>query len=76
MPFGERLSQLCLFCEYVFAPGKSPVEVQPEILDVFLLRKVYIIYVDWGGAGFFRVLNVTWTGSDSFAFVLRFFSHF
>jgi hypothetical protein len=30
----------------VFAPGMSPVEVQPEILDIFLLRKVYIFHVD------------------------------
>jgi hypothetical protein len=28
-------------------PGKSPVEVQPEILDIILLRKVYVIYMDW-----------------------------
>jgi hypothetical protein len=39
------------FCEHGFAPGKSPVEVQPEILDIFLLRKVYAVYMDWG-AGF------------------------
>jgi hypothetical protein len=47
MHFGERHSQLLPFCEYVFAPAKSPVEVQPEILDSFLLRKVYVVYVDW-----------------------------
>jgi hypothetical protein len=35
----------------VFAPGKSPVKVQPEILAIFLLRKVYVVYVDWW-AGF------------------------
>jgi hypothetical protein len=35
----------------VFASGKSPVEVQPEILDILLLRKVYAVYVDWR-AGF------------------------
>jgi hypothetical protein len=51
MHFGERHSQLLPFCEYVFAPGKSPVEVQPEILDIFLLRKVYVVCVDWP-AGF------------------------
>jgi hypothetical protein len=34
-------SQLLPFCEYVFVPGKSPVEVQPEILDI-LLKKVKI----------------------------------
>jgi hypothetical protein len=51
MHFGERHSQLLPFCEYVFAPGKSPVEVQAETLDI-LLRKVYAVYMDWW-AGFF-----------------------
>jgi hypothetical protein len=46
MHFGERHSQLLPFCEYVFAPGKSPVEVQPEIVVIILLRKVYVVYVD------------------------------
>jgi hypothetical protein len=66
MHFGERHSQLLPFCEYVFAPGKSPVEMQPEILDIFLLRKVYAVYVDWW-AGFSRLVNVTWTDLDSLA---------
>jgi hypothetical protein len=48
---GERHSQLLPFCEYVFAPGESPVMVQPEILDIILLKKVYVDYVDWR-AGF------------------------
>jgi hypothetical protein len=52
MHFGVRHSQLLPFCEYVFAPGKSSVEVQPEILDNFVLRKVYVVYMDWR-AGFF-----------------------
>jgi hypothetical protein len=43
MHFGERHSQVLPFCEYVFAPGKSPVEVQPQILDI-LLRKEYAVY--------------------------------
>jgi hypothetical protein len=47
MHFGERYSQLLPFSEYVFALGKSPVEVQPEILDIILLRKVYVVYMDW-----------------------------
>jgi hypothetical protein len=47
MSFGERHSQLLPFCEYVYAPGKSPVQVQPEILSIFLLRNVYIVYVNW-----------------------------
>jgi hypothetical protein len=50
MQFGERHSQLLPFCAYMFAPGKSPVEVQPEIHDI-LLRKVYAVYVD-SRAGF------------------------
>jgi hypothetical protein len=50
MHFGERHSQLIPFREYVFLPGKSPVKVQPEILDI-LLRKVYVVYMDWW-AGF------------------------
>jgi hypothetical protein len=46
MHFGERHSQLLPFCESVFAPDKSPV-VQPEILDIILLGKVYVVYMDW-----------------------------
>jgi hypothetical protein len=51
MHFGERHSQLLPFCEYVFAPVKSPVEVQTATLDILLLRKVYAVYMDWW-AGF------------------------
>jgi hypothetical protein len=51
MHFGERHSHFLPVCEYVFAPGKSPVEVQPAILGIFLLRKVYAVHVDWR-AGF------------------------
>jgi hypothetical protein len=29
----------------VFVPGKSPVKVQPEILDIFF-GELYIVYVD------------------------------
>jgi hypothetical protein len=46
MHFDERHSQLLPFCEYVFAPGKSPVEMQPEILDFSMLKKVYVVYMD------------------------------
>jgi hypothetical protein len=53
MHFGERHTQLLPFCEYVFASGKSPVELHTEIPDIFLLSKVYIVYVDW------------WTGFSS-----------
>jgi hypothetical protein len=51
MHFGEHHSQLLWFCEYMFVSGKSAVKVQPEILDIFLLRKVYVVYVGWW-AGF------------------------
>jgi hypothetical protein len=34
MRFGERHSQLLPCCEHMFAPGKSPVEMQPEILEI------------------------------------------
>jgi hypothetical protein len=27
----------------------SPVKVQPKILGIILLGKVYVVYVDWGG---------------------------
>jgi hypothetical protein len=47
MHFGVRHSQLLPFCEYVFMPSKSPVEVQTEILEIILLRKVDVVYVDW-----------------------------
>jgi hypothetical protein len=63
MNCGERHCQLLPFCEYVFAPDKSPVEMQPEILDI-LLRKVYAVYVD-RRAGFCSCVNVTWTDLDS-----------
>jgi hypothetical protein len=45
MHFGEAHSQLLPFCEYVFAPGKSPVELPPEIFDMSVLRKVYVVYM-------------------------------
>jgi hypothetical protein len=67
--FGERHFQLLPLCEYGFAPGKSPVEVQPEILDI-LLRKVYTVYMDWGRFSL-RVVNVTWTDLHSLAFILH-----
>jgi hypothetical protein len=31
----------------MFAPGKSPTEMQPEILDIFL-SKVYVGSMDYG----------------------------
>jgi hypothetical protein len=74
MHFGEHHSQLLPFSEYVFAPGKSPVEVQPKIFDI-LLREVYIVYMDLGQVCL-HVVNVTWTDFDLLAFILHFFNHF
>jgi hypothetical protein len=37
------------FCKNEFAPGKSPVKVQPEILDIFFLGEFNVVYMDWGG---------------------------
>jgi hypothetical protein len=75
MYFGERHFQLLPFCEYVFGPGKSPVKVQPEILDSFLLRKVYIDHVDcW--AGLSSCGDVSWADLDLLAFILNLFNHF
>jgi hypothetical protein len=36
--FDEGHSNLFSFCENVSVPGKSPVKVQPEILDIFRYR--------------------------------------
>jgi hypothetical protein len=67
MHFEEHHSQLLPFCEYVFLPGKSSVEVQPEILDIILLRKVYVLYMGWW-AGFFLCgeCDMDWLGFISF----------
>jgi hypothetical protein len=38
------------FCENVFVPSKSPVKVQPELLDIFFfLADLYVVYTDRGG---------------------------
>jgi hypothetical protein len=77
MHFGERHSQFLPFYEYVFASGKSPIKVKPKTLYI-LLRKVYILYADWGGGGQVPlcVVNVIWTDLDSLAFIFNFFNHF
>jgi hypothetical protein len=71
MHFGERHSQLLPLCEYVFASGKSPVEVQPEILDIFSLRKVYAVCVD-GREVSVPVVSVTRTDLYSLGSILHF----
>jgi hypothetical protein len=55
----------------VFVPGKSPVKVQPKILDIFL-RELYIVYIDWGEHSSLYVVNVIWTDLDLLAFILHF----
>jgi hypothetical protein len=30
---------------------KSPVKLQPEILDFFFLGELHVVYMDWGGGG-------------------------
>jgi hypothetical protein len=35
----------------MFAPCKSPVKVQPEILVIFFLGVLHVSYMDWGGGG-------------------------
>jgi hypothetical protein len=51
------------------------VEVQPEILNILFLRKLYIDYMEWGQVSL-RVVNVTWTYLDALAFILHFCNHF
>jgi hypothetical protein len=51
----------------VFAPGKSPVKVQPEALDISSLGEKHISL---------PVMNLTWTELHSFAFILHFFASF
>jgi hypothetical protein len=49
------------FCENVFVPGKSPIKVQSEMLDIFL-GELYTVYMDRGRV-YLRVVNVrglTW----------------
>jgi hypothetical protein len=58
-------------------PGKSPVKVQPEILDIFFLGELHVVYMG-GGRGHvsFRMVNVTWTDFDPLAFNLHFLNQF
>jgi hypothetical protein len=73
MFFYERHSQLLPFCEYVFGSGMSPFEVQPEILDISLLRKVYVVplFMWTGGEVSLPTVKVIWTDLDSLTFILQ-----
>jgi hypothetical protein len=74
MYFGQCHSQLLPFCEYRFAPSKSPVKVQPKILDILLGR--FTLFMWTGEQVSPRVVNVTWTYLNSLAFILHLFNHF
>jgi hypothetical protein len=64
------------FYENVFVPGNSPVNVQPEILYIFLWE-LHIVYMDRGGGHVsLRVVNMTFTDLDPSAFILHFLNHF
>jgi hypothetical protein len=41
----------------MFDPGKSPVKVLAEILDIFFLGELHIVYMDRGHVSF-RAVNV------------------
>jgi hypothetical protein len=56
----------------MFVPGKSSVEVQSEVFDIFFVRKLDVVYVDrW-----WWVVNVTRADLDPLAFILHVLSHF
>jgi hypothetical protein len=80
--FYFRPNSQCIFCgrhsltlpfrECVFVISKSLVEVQLKILDIVLLTKVYIVYMErWAGFS----VHVKWADLDSLAFILHFFNH-
>jgi hypothetical protein len=58
----------------VSVPGKSPVKVY-KVLDIFLLGKLHIVYIDRGAVSL-RVVNVTWIDLDSLAFILHLLNQF
>jgi hypothetical protein len=44
-----RVIRSCFrFVKICFAPDKSPVKVQLEILDIFFLGELHIVYMDRG----------------------------
>jgi hypothetical protein len=60
----------------VFVPGKSPVKMQSEILDIFL-GELHIVYLDQGGWHVsLRVVNMTWIDLNPLAFILHFLNQF
>jgi hypothetical protein len=60
----------------VLARGKSPIEEQPKILDIFFEELHVIIMGSGGGGGSLRTMIVTWADLDPFAFILQFLYQF
>jgi hypothetical protein len=58
----------------VLVPCKSSVKVQPKILDIFFLGEFMFVWTK--GHVSLHVVNVMWSDSDPFAFVLHLFNHF
>jgi hypothetical protein len=55
----------------VFVPGKSPVKVQPEVLDI--LAELHIVCMGGGGGAHFKsVGEFYWTELDPLPFILHF----
>jgi hypothetical protein len=69
--FWWRHSRLFAFCEYVPGPDKTPVEVQPEILDVSCWGSC-TLFIWTGGQVSLGVVKVTRTDLKSHAFILSF----
>jgi hypothetical protein len=67
-----------IFIYLFFLLGKSPVEVWPEILGMFFLGELHIVYMDREGGGHVSLcmVNVTRTGLDLLAFILHFLNQF
>jgi hypothetical protein len=56
-------------------PGKSPVKMQPVILDIFFLGELHTVCM-YRGQVSLRVVNVPWTHLDPLAFILHLLNQF
>jgi hypothetical protein len=59
------------FCGNTFGPVKSCVKIHSEILDIFLVDLLHVVYMDEGHV-YLRVVSMTWMGLDPLAFILQF----
>jgi hypothetical protein len=59
----------------VFVPGKSPVKMQPKILDIFSLGELHIVYMDWK-ARFSSCGECYMDQLGCVSFILNFLNHF